>query len=56
MSGQRGFIYLNKRPRSPEEWGDIACDVLNLCVWCLTAFAIASIGCIGGFILWWWLR
>ena len=52
MSGMRGFIYLKKRPRSAGEWGDIACNVLNFCVWCLTGFAIASIGCIFVLFLW----
>lgn len=32
MSGQRNFIYLNKRPRPPEKWQDISCGPLEVAV------------------------
>ena len=32
MSGMRGFVYLNKRPQSAEEWGDIACKTLDIVI------------------------
>jgi len=49
MSGQRQFIYLNRRPRPPEKWQDISCGPLNFAVNVFTAVILVAVV---GLILW----
>jgi hypothetical protein len=53
MSGQRGFIYLNKRPKLPEKWRDISCRTLDFAI---KVFMVLQIMVIVAGLLWWWLR
>ncbi len=47
MSGMRKYIYLNKKPKPPQTYRDIACKILNFCVGLLVAATFIILAIIG---------
>lgn len=50
MSGQRNYIYLNRRPKSPGRWEDISCGPLEVAV--NVFMGLLVLGILGAALLW----